>query len=265
MVAVNMLPPPLHHPRRTNHHHHTEMLTKNTALLRTEVAKHVAADSIIQGDYWDAEKNKGCWIGCLAHCKDPRINEETYGLPVMLQRIAENIFESLPADEAKSFFAALPDAVDHDGKDLSCVSWQFLAIELRALPPQRPEIQAVIDPVISGIDLLAQGLEWSRQEAEAAAAAARAARAEAEAEADAAEEAAVWEAALAEEGAALAAEEEAALAAEEAASAAEEAQEAQEAQAAAEAQRRQRDLLLRLISEAPIAAELDPTTTTPHE
>jgi len=181
-------------------------LTKNTNKLRQEVAAHVAADSIVQGIYWDEVSKRGCFFGCLAKSNDPAINEATYGLPVMLQRIAEGIFEALPADEAKAFFAALPDAVACDGKDLTKVGWQFLAAELRSLPEQPAEIQAVIDPVIAGMDLLARGQEWP---------AANAAWADAET-------AAVWAAravAWADAGA---------------------------------ARLRQRDLLLRLIAEAPV-------------
>ena len=151
----------------------TIMLTKNTKQLSQQVAAHVAADSIAQGIYWDEGSKRGCFIGCLAHSNDPEINEQTYGLPVLVQRIAESIFEALPEDEAKAFFAALPDAVGCDGKDLSKVGWQFLAAELRALPAQTAEIQVVIDPVIAGMDLLASGQEWA--DAAAGAAAVRAA------------------------------------------------------------------------------------------
>ena len=213
------------------------ILTKNTDQLRQEVAAHVAADSIIQGIYWDEEVNRGCFIGCLAKSNDPYINEVAYGLPVMVQRIAEGIFEALPADEAKAFFAALPDAVACDGKDLTKVGWQFLATELSSLPEQPAEIQAVIDPVIAGMDLLASGQEWA---AEAAAAAARAARA-----ARAAVDAAVWAAADAAADAANAAAWAAAWAAADAADAA-------NAANAAAVRLRQRDLLLRLIAEAPV-------------
>ena len=84
-------------------------LTKNTDKLRQEVAAHVAADAIVQRTYWDEDNKRGCFIGCLAKSDDPTINEAIYGLPVMVQRIAENIFEALPADEAKAFFSSLPD------------------------------------------------------------------------------------------------------------------------------------------------------------
>ena len=212
------------------------MLTKNTDKLRQEVAAHVAADSIVQGTYWDRKNNKGCFIGCLAKSNDPAINETAYGLPVMVQRIAENIFEALPADEAKAFFAALPDAVSCDGKDLSKVGWQFLAAELRSLPEQHEEVQAVINPVIAGMDLLASGQVWSADAAWAAAAArANAARAATDAAA------AAWAAAAA---AAAAAARAAAWAAAHAAAA--------HAAARVAARLRQRDLLLQLISEAPV-------------
>ena len=201
----------------------TIMLTKNTDQLRQQVAAHVAADSIAQGIYWDERNKRGCFIGCLAHSDDPGINEQTYGLPVMVQRIAESIFEALPAYEAKAFFAALPDAVGCDGKDLSKVGWQFLAAELRALPAQTAEVQVVIDPVIAGMDLLASGQEW---------AAATAARAAAAVAADAADAAA--DAAVAAADAADAADAAAAVA------------------AWAAARRRQRDTLLALISQAPV-------------
>jgi hypothetical protein len=216
------------------------ILTKNTDKLRQEVAAHVAADAIVQGVYWDVVRKQGCFFGCLAKSDDPTINEATYGLPVMVQRIAENIFEALPADEAKAFFAALPDAVACDGKDLTKVGWQFLAAELRSLPEQPAEIQAVIDPVIAGMDLLASGQEWpaAADAADAAADAEAAARA---AEAAAAR-AAAWAADAADAEAAWVAADAAADAADAAARAAD----------WAAARLRQRDLLLRLIAEAPV-------------
>jgi hypothetical protein len=75
-------------------------------------------------------------------------------------RVAKSIFEGLPDADGKAFFAALPYAVARDGKDLSRVVWAFLAAELRALPKVTDGLQAVIDPVIAGMDLLANGNEW---------------------------------------------------------------------------------------------------------
>jgi hypothetical protein len=245
------------------------MLTKNTDQLRQQVAAHVAADSIAQGIYWDEVSKRGCFIGCLAHSNDPGINEHVYGLPVMVQRIAESIFESLPDDEAKAFFAALPDAVGCDGKDLSKVGWQFFAAELRALPRQPDEVQVVIDPVIAGMDLLASGQEWAAAARAVAWAAAARAVAWAAATADAAR-AAAWAAAAAARADADVADAARAAAWAVAAAAAADADVARAARAAraahaaawaaaaaawaaaAAARRRQRDTLLALISQAPV-------------
>ena len=134
------------------------MLTKNHDKLTAEVQAHIAADAVIQGNYWDGLK--GCFIGCLAHSSDAIILQDWYGLPLPLVRICEVIFEGLTQNEAKDFFAAIPNAVGRDGKDLSRVSWQFFAAELRALPPAPEDTQKVIDQVIAGVDLLAKGQDW---------------------------------------------------------------------------------------------------------
>ena len=144
-------------------------LTKNTDILRAEVASHIAADALVKGKYWGTD-GKGCFIGCLTHSSDPKPAFERFGLPEPLLRIAESIFEALPDADGKAFFAALPDAVAYDGKDLSRVHWAFLAAELRALPAVAADVQAVIDPVIAGIDLLASGGNWSADAAARAAA-----------------------------------------------------------------------------------------------
>ena len=225
-------------------------LTRNHATLALEVKAHIEADALVRGKYWDG--SKGCFIGCLTHSSDPKPAFDRFGLPELVMRIAENIFEALPESEGKAFFAALPDAVGCDGKDLSRVHWAFLASELRLLPQQD-----VIDTVIAGMDLLAAGEEWSPR---AALAAARAADV-----ADAAYSAA-YSAAAAYRAVARAADVACAVA--RAADAADAAYAAARAAAAAAADYaayavaraaaygaariRQRDTLLRLISEAPM-------------
>jgi len=147
------------------------MLTKNFQRLQTEVTSHVEADRIAQGCY------STCFIGCLAKGNDdPEFIQNEFGIPLMVSRIAENIFEALPETEAPKFFASLPSAVECDGKDLSLVGWKFLASELHSLPAVNPElellqpkIQKTIDNVIEGIDLLANGKQWSEELAKAAA------------------------------------------------------------------------------------------------
>jgi hypothetical protein len=151
----------------------TTTLTKNTDLLKQEVHEHITADVVVQGKYWS--DGKGCFIGCLTYSDDPTPAVERFGLTECILRIAEHIFESLPLEEAKQFFFDFPGAVATDGKDLSLIHWAFLGETLRNLPPQRPEIQAVIDPVIDGMDLLASGSVWEKGTRAAASDAARAA------------------------------------------------------------------------------------------
>lgn len=141
------------------------LLTKNFALLKKEIGRHVEEDRVVQVVYWTGES--GCFIGCLSHGEDTLVIEQTYGLPVMVQRIAESIFEGLPAKESVAFFAALPEVVACDGKDLSRVGWQFMAAELRSLPTQ-DDIQAVIDPIIAGLHLLTNDTEWAKNVAASA-------------------------------------------------------------------------------------------------
>ena len=150
-----------------------------------------------------------------------------------VSRIAESIFEGLPSDEAPAFFTAFSDAVERNGKDLSRVVWQFLAAELRSLPPVTPEVQAVIDPVIDGMDLLSEGEEWPEEDASAAARAA-----------NAADSPVAWAAASAAYCAVIAVDR--------AASAAVDTADAASAAARVATRCRQRDLLLTLIKEAPV-------------
>ena len=228
-------------------------LTKNTEILRAEVAAHIKADALVRGAYWKPSKNavggQGCFISCLTHSDDPTPAFERFGLPVAVLRIAENIFESLPSAEGSAFFAALPDAVGRDGKDLSRVHWGFLAAELRAMPQTTDAAQAVIDPVIDGMDLLFSGQQWTAD---------RAARAAADAANafSAAASAAAFSAEAAAEAAAFSAN--ADRAADSAATAADDsvnaatyaASVAKAAEAAGRARLRQRDTLLALIAAA---------------
>jgi len=232
------------------------MLTKNFHQLQAEVQRHVAADQVAQGSH------KTRFFGWLAKQSNfLEFIESEYGIPKAVSRVAESIFEGLPSDEAAAFFAASLGAVESDGKDLSRVVWQFLSAELRSLPPATPEFQAVIDPVIDGMGLLAQGKEWPEEGAKAAAASAAiaawtdayavAAWTDAYAVAYAAADAyAAW-AALADDAADL---ELAAISVHKAVA------RARQATALADgdpilARRRQRDTLLKLIKEAPITLE----------
>ena len=149
------------------------MLTKNIEKFAALTRQHAEADLLVQGYYYDKDTGKACFIGCFAHGNRPEVLAEEFGIPVMLTRIAEQIFEALPKDEARAFFLAIPGAIGSDGKDLSRVGWAFMADTLRAMPPQEGAVKQAVADVIAGLDRIAAGEEWlSAEEAKAAAAAA---------------------------------------------------------------------------------------------
>jgi hypothetical protein len=137
------------------------MLTQNIAEMIRIAESHAAAHLYKGGKYFDPATGSACFIGCYAKSNDAQMIESTFGLQVMLTRVVEGIFERLHTDDDRNAFGpAIARAIGRDGKDLSRVVWEFLAAELRALPPQTADIQAVINPVIAGMDLLASGGIW---------------------------------------------------------------------------------------------------------
>lgn len=140
------------------------MLTKNIDTMKAEVAAHIAADAVVAGHYWEDANNDmggtGCFIGCLTRSSKAEGVTDRFGLPVQLVRIAEHIFEALPAINRVDFFAAVPHAIDRDGRDLSRLHWSFLRDLLEHLPPQSDDIKMVIDPIIDGMKLLESGRDW---------------------------------------------------------------------------------------------------------
>ena len=154
------------------------MQTKNIQAMIQESHMHVASNALAQHSY------QTCVIGCLSGVgkNRPDLIEARFGVPLMLIRLIESVYERLPAAESQQFYLDFPAAIGEDGKDLTRVSWAFLGEMLRAMPDQPALIQAAIDLVIVGMDLLAQGKEWPADE-EAAARAAEATKAARAAEA----------------------------------------------------------------------------------
>jgi hypothetical protein len=146
----------------------------------------------------------------------------------ILTRLARDIDDALGGSVCQD---AIRDA-SNGGADLSLVHWRFLAGVLRAMTPAADKVQAVIDPVIAGMDKLGRGERWPKAKGWGTEKAARRMRARAAQledmaaawTADAAAEAA-WAPAWAKEAAAW-------------------------ATSAAVTRARQRDILLRLIKEA---------------
>jgi len=123
---------------------------------QARMAEHIAADDLIQGIYW--QNGKGCFIGCSVHGRDPQILTDEIGLPLTVIRIAEAIFEGLPAEDAKDFARDISDpTLLTDGKDVSLVGWKFLLwlnTDAETFPAIHhetvaPAIQRVVDEVLT--------------------------------------------------------------------------------------------------------------------
>src|SRR5690606_8523754 len=77
---------------------------------------HYKADEIIKGTYW--QNGKGCAVGCTVHSSSHASYESELGIPRILARLEDTIFEGLPNEEAKEFpirfLEAIPVGVDLD-------------------------------------------------------------------------------------------------------------------------------------------------------
>lgn len=111
-------------------------------MLLEEVTKHEQADAIVQRTYDDTDEN-GKWTGCAVGCSVRSLNirlgkdydildhfvyEKELGIPRILARLEDRIFEGLPTEEAKTFHRRFIEAVPV-GKDLRLV-WSHFAIWL---------------------------------------------------------------------------------------------------------------------------------------
>ena len=113
--------------------------------LLAEVEKHRLADQIISGTYGDEEN--GVWRGCAVGCSlrslglitgrvistsDHAAYEREVGVPEVLARLQDGIFEGLPLDDKPwwpgQFWTAIPV-----GADLSMV-WPHFAVPLLTDP-----------------------------------------------------------------------------------------------------------------------------------
>ncbi len=100
---------------------HNDSVIKQKYLER--LAAHRAADNLIQGTTW--EDGKGCAVGCTLEAYNHAAYETELGIPEMLARLEDTIFEGLPEVEAMQWperFLRAPRV----GADLSLVGWKFL-------------------------------------------------------------------------------------------------------------------------------------------
>jgi hypothetical protein len=163
------------------------------------VMAHQKADEIIHGKYW--ENGKGCAVGCTIHASTHGSFETELGIPIMLARLEDTLFEGQTNGKAKTFPARFLRAI-RPSADLSRVGWTFLNWLLteelagREHPLVKKEIKACADVLIP----LTKGESVDARAAAYSASAARAAYA-----ADAAADAAYADAAYAADSAAYSA------------------------------------------------------------
>ncbi|MES2395631.1 MAG: hypothetical protein V4549_06495 [Bacteroidota bacterium] len=78
------------------------------------VKAHAIADEIVKGQYWD--NGKGCAVGCTIHDSNHGSYETELGIPRIIARLEDRIFEGLPNAEAKEFplqfLSCIPVGVD---------------------------------------------------------------------------------------------------------------------------------------------------------
>ena len=90
------------------------------------VRAHEAADEIIHGKFW--KNGKGCAVGCTVHSDQHSAYETELGIPRILARLEDRIFEGMANGYSKEFPAKFLSAIPV-GADLSMV-WPRFALWL---------------------------------------------------------------------------------------------------------------------------------------
>lgn len=90
--------------------------------ILAQLAHHREADELVKRQYW--QNGKGCAIGCTLHSGDHAEYEPRFGIPQMLAKLEDRIFEGLPNAMAKTWPERFMGAVK-TGSDLSLVGWKF--------------------------------------------------------------------------------------------------------------------------------------------
>ena len=85
-------------------------------------AQHRAMDEVIQGQGF--EGGRGCFVGCTLDAYDHSRFPKELGWPEWLARLADTIFEGIPASDAAQFGTDLLEAVPV-GVDLEPVQWHL--------------------------------------------------------------------------------------------------------------------------------------------
>jgi hypothetical protein len=101
--------------------YHDDQKLKDSVIA--QMRAHRKADRLRQGyGYW--KEGKGCAVGCLIQSSDHRLYETRFGIPAILAKWEDVIFEDLDSGAQawpERFLAAI-----RPGADLCLVEWKFL-------------------------------------------------------------------------------------------------------------------------------------------
>jgi hypothetical protein len=104
--------------------YHNDPAIKEKYLAR--VRAHAADDELIHGTYW--QDGKGCAVGCTVHSADHSAYEVELGIPRVLARLEDGIFEGMKNGRSKHWPEQFLSAIEV-GRDLSLV-WPRFAVWL---------------------------------------------------------------------------------------------------------------------------------------
>jgi len=147
-----------------------------------QLQAHYNADEIVQGKYW--ENGKGCDTGCSFHSSDHNQWAIQLGVPVIIGRLRDKIFEGLPNDKAKEFpllcSNATPVGVNLENVWRKFMIWLLVDTEEGVIKYAKTEaskkaIQDVADAFADSLTKTVPVETWRKARNAAAAAAAAAA------------------------------------------------------------------------------------------
>jgi hypothetical protein len=156
--------------------YHGKQEIKDFYLAR--VRAHAAADELIHGMYW--ENGKGCAVGCTVHSDSHAAYERELGIPRILARLEDGIFEGMPNGKSKEWPEQFLAAIE-PGRDLSLI-WPRFAVwlltdkwhgVLQYAKTQRAKIaiQNIADAYQSVVNGKQKKIDWSKLRTAAASAA----------------------------------------------------------------------------------------------
>ncbi|MBS4051912.1 MAG: hypothetical protein KGZ69_11995 [Methylomonas sp.] len=147
---------------------------KIKAAILAQLQAHYDADEIVKGQYW--EDGKGCAVGCTIHSGDHMEYEGRFGIPVMLARLEDCIFEGLPNHKAKKWPLRFMNAIE-PGAYLSRAGWKFLywlLTDEKVNPGiSHPSVSEAVKQCADVLNPLTEGRPVDRGAAKSAASAAR--------------------------------------------------------------------------------------------